>query len=309
MATRCFTPFKVAAVRVTLLDSCGRFEDTACSSISTNGIITIEQTANYEDRVEFYVKNGDGQFCVQRTDPQLLKWIDVTYTFCEVDPELVNFMTGQTVILSDADTPAAIGNSWKTNDASLVNFAFEGWTRVAAQPDCEQGELFGYVIFPWNVEGTMGDVTYENGAANFVVTARTQVGSAWDVGPYSVYSSEATATLGDPLPLLTAIESDEHRRMFTTYLAPPDGACGCIDATPTLAFADTGTLIGTVTIPTEPFDTVLPATVDWGDTNTSVVTTGPTANHTYAIAGTYTVTLRPNDFSAPVFTSAATPIA
>lgn len=309
MATRCFTPFKVLAVRATLLDSCGQPEDSTCSSISSEGIITIEQTANYEDRVEFFVKNGAGRFCVQRTDPQILKWIDVTYTFCDVDPELVNFMTGQTVILSDADTPGAIGNSWRTNDASLVNFALEGWTGVAAQPDCELGELFGYVIFPWNVEGTMSDVTYENGAANFVVTARTQVGSAWGTGPYSVYSSEATATLGDPLPLLTAIEADEHRRMFTTYMGPPEGLCGCIDVTPSLTFADSGTLMGTVTIPTTPFATVLPATVDWGDMSTTVVTVGPTAVHTYGAPGTYTVTLKPNDFSAPVFTSAPTPIA
>lgn len=309
MATRCFTPFKVPAARVTALDSCGQVSTAECSYVATDGIISIAQTGNYEDRVEFFVKNGDGVFCVQRTDPPILKWLDITYTFCNVDPDLVYFMTGQALVMSDADTPEAIGNTWETNNASLVNFAFEGWTRVAAQADCEQGELFGYVIFPWNVEGTMQDVTFENQAANFVVMARTAVGSAWGVGPYSVIRSEAALTLNDPLPLLTSISAQTHRRMFTTYMPPPLTGCGCQDATPVLAFAQGGALEGIATLPTSTQGTLLPATIDWGDTTQTVVTVGPTASHTYAMAGSYTVTYMPNDNSMPRWTSASTPIA
>ncbi len=309
MPTRCFTPFKVAAARVTLLDSCGQPSDAACSYVATDGIISIAQTGNYEDRVEFFVKNGDGVFCVQRTDPPILKWIDLTYTFCNVDPDLVFFTTGQALIMSDADVPEAIGNDWDTNNASLVNFAFEGWTRVAAVADCEDGELFGYIIFPYNVEGTMSDVTYENAAANFVVTARTAVGSNWGVGPYSVIKSEAAATLGDPLPLLTPIGSQNHRRFFTTYMPPPQTGCGCQDATPVLTFTNSGALEGTVTIPVITGQTLLPAIIDWGDSSTTTVTVGPSAVHTYAMAGSYTVTFTPTDTSAPIWESASTPIA
>lgn len=309
MPTRCFTPFKVAAARVTLLDNCGQPSDAECSYVATDGIISIAQTGNYEDRVEFYVKNGDGVFCVQRTDPPILKWLDLTYTFCNVDPDLVFFTTGQSLVMSDADVPVAIGNDWDTNNASLVNFAFEGWTRVAAVADCEDGELFGYVIFPYNVEGTMSDVTYENAAANFVVTARTAVGSNWGVGPYSVIKSEAAATLNDPLPLLTPIGSQNHRRFFTTYMPPPNTGCGCQDATPVLTFTNSGALEGTVTFPVITGQTLLPAIVDWGDTNTTTVTVGTTSVHTYAMAGSYTATFTPTEVSAPVWESASTPIA
>lgn len=309
MTSRCFTPFKVAAVRVTEVDSCGTPVDSECSSVASDGIITIEQTAEYEDRVEFFVKNADGRFCVQRTDAPILKWLNLTLTFCNVDPELVTILTKQSLILSDAASPVAIGNKWKTNDAATVNFAFEGWTRVAAQADCEDGELFGYVLFPWNVEGTMSDVTYENGAANFVVTSRTQVGSNWGAGPYSVYASELVATLGDPMTLPDPVEVDEHRQMFTTYLGPPETACGCIGIDFPLTFADSGVLTGEITIPTSPYADVLPAEVDWGDSTSETVTVGPTATHVYAMAGSYTVTLRPRDFSSAPFVSASTPIA
>ena len=306
MASRCFTPFKVPIARVTALDSCGRVSDAECAQVVTDGIISIAQTGNYEDRVEFYVKNGDGKFCVQRTDPPILKWLDITYTFCDVDPELVFFLTGQALVLNDADDPVAVGNDWETNDADTVFFAFEGWTRVAAQADCDQGELFGYVLFPFNVEGTMSDVTYENQAASFVVTARTAVGNAWGVGPYAVLKSEATLTLNDPLPLLTPVSTSTHRRMITTYMAPPVAGCGCTAVSAPLVFADSGILMGTVTFPT---GAALPATINWGDTSTSTATTGTTLQHTYAMAGTYTVTFVSDDVSGPIYTSAATPIA
>lgn len=307
MATRCFTPFKVPRARVTALTSCGAVSTAVCSSVTTDGVISVAQTGNYEDRVEYYVKNGDGTFCVQRTDPPILKWIDVTYTFCNVDPNLVNFMTGGGLVTDDTDTtPITIGNTWKTNDAATVFFAFEGWTRVAELPTNCTNELYGYILFPYNVEGTMSDLTYEAQAVNFVVTARTAVGSAWGVGPYAVVKSAATTTLNNPLPLLTPITTDTHRLMITTFLPPPTSACGCTDATPDLIFADTGVLIGTVTFPVSGI--TYPVTVNWGDSSTTVVSAGPTSNHTYAMAGTYTVTVVQNTVSGPIWTSAATPV-
>lgn len=308
--TRCFTPFKVPMTRHTLLDSCGTVVQSECSTVATSGIITVEQTGTYEDREEFFVKNADGTFCVQETNAPILKWIQLTLTYCNVDPELVSFLTGQALVLSDADEPVAIGNDWSTNDAATVNFAFEAWTRVANQEDCDV-PLYGYGIWPWMVEGTMGDVTYQNGAANFQVVARTKIGNNWGTGPYSVYQSEATATLGNPGPLLTALPSSLHRRFFTTFEPPPIGGCGCTALPlPVLAFADTGTLIGTVTIPTTPYaDAVLPGTIDWGDSTTTTVTAGTTIPHTYAMAGTYTATFRSKAFSAAPWVSAAVPIA
>lgn len=308
MSSRCFTPFKVPTVRITELDACGTPLVGSCSSVTTDGIITIEQTAEYEDREEFFVKNADGKFCVQRTNAPILKWLNMTYTFCNVDPELVYLLTKQTLILSDAAVPQAIGNTWETNDADLVNFGFEAWTRTAATDDCVT-ELFGYALWPWNVEGTMGDVTYENGTANFVVTSRTNVGSNWGIGPYSVIASEAVATLGNPVQLLTPVTSTEHRRMFTTFLAPPISGCGCGPLSFPLTFADSGVLTGQVTIPTTPYASVLPATIAWGDTTKTTVTTGPTASHVYGIAGSYVATLFPRSFSSQPFVSASTPIA
>ncbi len=296
MATYCFTPFRLPAARLTLLSSCGVVSAAACSSIATTGIITVEQTATIEDRVEAFDKNGDGDFCTQDEIAPILKWIDLTLTFCGVDPQIVNFSTGQALVLDDAETPAAIGNIVKQGDAATVNFGFEGWTRLANQSDCASGANYGYALWPWLIDGMMSDVTYGASTVNFVLTARTKQGSAWGVGPYSVFASRAAATLGNPLPLLTAVSSTEHKRFFVTGMPPPVGACGCISTALTMTAPAAAGLAVTLTLPTG----TAPAYIDWGDTNHTTSAAGPTALHTYSIAGTYIITLKPRTHSSLV---------
>jgi hypothetical protein len=228
MTSTCFTPLKIPRVRVTRLSNCGVVVTGDCSQVVTDGIISVEMTKNYEDREEFFVKNGDGQFCVRETTPPILKWIDLVMTFCNVDPDIVNIMAGEPLVTSDDLAETKIG--WSTEEGSVnnVNFGFEGWTRLSSLGvPCTGGVEFGYVLFPWVIEGTIGDMTLENGVANFVVNARTRANSLWGVGPYNVDLSDNPATLNDPIPLLQPIGSRQHMRMFITRLEPPSPVCGC----------------------------------------------------------------------------------
>lgn len=178
MTSVCFTPFKIPRVRATKLNSCG-LPVTGCSTVVSDGIISVAMTKEYEDREEFFVKNGDGVFCVKETNPPILKWINLELTFCNVDPELVNIMSAEQLVMSDAASPLAIGYSTDEGSAANANFALEGWTRLANNGGvpCSGGVEYGYSLFPWVVEGTVGDITYENGAANFMLSARTHSNS------------------------------------------------------------------------------------------------------------------------------------
>lgn len=305
MASYCFKPIRVPKVRATLLDVCGQpvtGDDGSCASVTTSGVITIEQTAELQDMDDFYEKNADGDFCVEAVYPEILKWYNLTITFCLVDPELVYLVTKQELILSDADTPVAIGNISAQGDIANVNFAFEAWTRLANQSDCGDGVKYGYILWPFVVQGKMGDVTYQNGTANFIVTARTSRDSLWGTGPYTVYKSEATATLGDPKPLLTPVASNEHRRMFVTGLTPPEASCGCTAIPLELSAPVTAGLQVTYTLPTG----IAPAYINWGDGNTTSSAAGPTAQHTYSGAGTYTVQVWPQGTSSAPYLDSVT---
>jgi hypothetical protein len=228
MTTICFTPWKVPKVRVTQLSSCG-VPVTGCSTVVSDGIISIAMTKEYEARQEFFVKNGNGDFCVRETNPPILKWINLVLTFCNVDPELVNIMAAEPVYNNDATSATAIGYSTQEGSAANSNFAFEGWTRLAnnGSVPCTGGVEYGYTLFPWVVEGTVGDVTYENGAANFTVNARTRSGAGWGLGPYFVSYSDNPTGSTTPARLFTPITSIQHSRMFVTRYAPPTAACGC----------------------------------------------------------------------------------
>lgn len=72
MTSRCYTPWKVPKVRATQLNSCGT-PVTGCSTVVTDGIISVAMTKEYEARQEFFVKNGNGDFCVKQTNPPILK--------------------------------------------------------------------------------------------------------------------------------------------------------------------------------------------------------------------------------------------
>lgn len=224
MSSVCFTPWKIPRVRVTKLSSCG-VPLTGCSTVVSDGIISVEMTKEYENREEFFVKNGDGNFCVKETNPPILKWINLVLTFCNVDPEMVNIVSANPLVANDAAVPVNTGYSEEEGAAANVNFAFETWTRLAGVA-CT-GVEFGYMIFPWVVEGTIGDVTYENGAANFILNARTRAGSLWGTGPYYVDYSDNPVGSTTNIPLLTPIGSLQHQRMFITRKPPPTSVCGC----------------------------------------------------------------------------------
>jgi hypothetical protein len=228
MTAVCYTPWKVPIVRATLLNSCGQVVTGACSQVVTDGIISVEMTKQYEDRQEFFVKNGDGNFCVKATNPPILKWLNLTLTFCNVDPELANIMTAEPLVANDAASPVNTGWSTQEGSASAANFALETWTRITnAGVSCTGGQEYGYFIFPWIIEGTVGDMTFQNDTVSFVVNARTSSNSLWGVGPYNIDYSDNPAGSTTPVKLLTPIGSLQHERHFLTRLPPPTAGCGC----------------------------------------------------------------------------------
>jgi hypothetical protein len=197
--------------------------------VTSDGIISVAATKEYEDRQEFFVKNGDGLFCVRETNAPILKWINLVFTFCNVDPELLNIMTGNTLVADDSAAARKTGWNEDENSATLSNFAFEGWTRLTnTGVACTGGAEYGYVLYPFVVQGTVGDITWQNDVVNFIVNARTASNSLWGVGPYFVDLSDNTGTLDQNIKLLTPIGSTTHSRMFITRKAPPDSACGCV---------------------------------------------------------------------------------
>lgn len=310
MAAVCLPLLQFDAVRVTRLDSCGNVVDDGCDMATSESVVTLALTNQNQDRQEYLQLNGKGEICVDETTEPQLRWIEFELTFCDVDPELFNIITGEPLVLSDAAVPLAIG--WDTTQEGPLNsfFALEGWTNTGGDGcDDETGPTYGYFLLPFAVGGQVNGETLENGNINLTVTGRTKRNSPWGLGPYNVRIIEAAGpTLGDPAPLLTAIGATTHKRQFWTKLAPPAGVCGCQDITPeliVLPLVGAAAVVRTMTIPLDADGVPMAGYALWGDASAHVLVAAGTVSitHTYAI-GTYTATFRSLSYSAPTYTSA-----
>lgn len=308
MASDCFSLLRFAAARVTKLTSCGAVVSSACSTAATvGGIITVSMTREVVERQDYTTLDGDGNICIGDTKAEVLKWIPVEITFCRVDPEMLNIMTAEPLVLNDAAAPLAVG--WRTQQGSAANafFAFEGWVRVSGA-DCPEGQpQYGYFLLPFMKEAVIGDVAFENAAVTFTVSGIAVIGSQWGTGPYNIRLALSGPDLGEPQPLLTAIGALDFRHLQLTTMPPPLAGCGCTVLPAPLTVVDPGPgLTADMTIPDL---SLLPAYVDWGDASASqllpVGTTSP-VNHVYAAPGTYVVTFRSVSHSAPTYTGSVT---
>lgn len=218
-------------MRVTRLDGCGAPIEGVCSTVVTEGFVSVAMTANSEEPEEVTVTNAGGKVCVKDPLPPEFTGFGVEITFCEVDPDLYEIVTGQTVVMSSDTVPVPVGFQVGTDvDLSASGFALELWSTVPGQACTGAGGNFGYILLPFVQGGIIGDFTIENAAVSFVITgANSKDGNSWGVGPYNVVMGGVDGTV--PSPLKTAIGPYKHLHVERTTLAPPEATDGCVDLT------------------------------------------------------------------------------
>lgn len=227
MASKCISLVRGLAMRATRLDGCGRVVASGCSSIASDGFVSVEVTANSEEGEAISVTNAAGKICAQDAATPTLTGFGITVTFCQVDPELYAMITGQSVVY---DTNGdAVGFRVDTSvDPSKSGFALELWSRVPSQA-CDTEDVnaqgsFGYMLFPFVQGGILGDFTLENAEVTFSIqNAATKDGGSWGVGPYNVVPGVG----GVAGPLLEPMSPTEPFHMQWTSIAPPEPGCQC----------------------------------------------------------------------------------
>lgn len=234
MARNAFPVVKGKALRFTKVGNCGLPIEGEANSIVTDGFITVQLTKVTADAEDLEQKNANGNVCVaDRTAPEL-KWFEVTLTLCNVDPELLPFLTNDPVVLDYLDNPVGFRSAKSVRIDTGA--AMEVWSGVGGS-DCVEptddsifesaaatgGASYGYFLTPWLKEGTIGDIEIGASVMNLTITAITGNPAAWGRGPYDVVEVEA----GVAGRLLTPMGADNHLHVQKTPIAPPqptDGA-------------------------------------------------------------------------------------
>lgn len=220
---KCFSLIRGNAMRVTALDGCGRLVSAGCSSVVSDGFVSVAYTAQTDTGDAINVKKANGKTCVNDTPAPTITGFGVEIAFCEVDPLLYTLLTGNPAIY-DTDG-VAVGFAVDGDvDVSLTGFALEVWSSVPGVACGASGGSYGYTLSPFLQGGVIGDFTIENGAVTFTVTgAQTKTGNAWGQGPYDVVPDE-TGTAG---PLLEPIPTSRFLHVQWTSIAPPEPGCSC----------------------------------------------------------------------------------
>lgn len=228
MPTECAGLARGRMLRLTRLDECGNVVEGLVSTLVTTGFILVTDTANYQDPEDITQPNANGDLCVDDQSDPALRWLDLEIQLCVVDPDAINLITGDPVVVDD-DTP--VNNVGYRIDAGLTgsaNFALELWSGVPNQA-CAPGGFatYGYHLYPWVKQATWGERSVANGAYTITITARTQAGSPWGVGPYDIRrDSTVPATLE---PLLTPIGADQHYHYELADAPLPTPGCGAVE--------------------------------------------------------------------------------
>lgn len=223
MPTQCWNSVRGRRLRATRVDECGIPVAGDCGQVVTDGFINIDFSPEIAEGEEVEVRKADGTLCVSDVGCPELKYINIEAHFCQVDPDLFSLLTGyETVLDWQGD---AVGNRISSEVQCDSGVALELWSDIpGATCGVTGAKPYGYFLLPFVKQGIIGDFKVENDAAEFVITARTEVGSGWGVGPYNVDPVDAANTAG---PLLTPIGPKDHMDLHLSTIPPPEAVCGC----------------------------------------------------------------------------------
>lgn len=234
MSKNAFPVVKGRAMRLTKVGNCALPIAGESSTLVTEGFVTVALTKVNKDAEDLEQQDAQGRVCVADRTPPELKWFEVTTTFCNVDPELLPFLTNDPVVLDYLDRPVGFRSSKQVRVDSGA--ALEVWSGVGGS-DCVEpeddsifdsaaatgGTSYGYFLLPWIKEAVIGDIEIGASVLNLTITGITGAPSAWGRGPYDVVEESA----GVAGRLLTPMAADNHLHVEKTPIAPPaptDGA-------------------------------------------------------------------------------------
>lgn len=187
MPSTCFTPIKARVARVIRLDVCGDPATGSSDSIVFDGFTSISASPEYEEGEEFVVKNANGELCINEKDANALKRIGLEITFCCLDAEVIQILTGEDLIVTGGLQP---NTGVRFGEGLLeARFSLEVWQPLAGQPCSAEGEeQFVYWAFPNVGNAMVSDFNFTNGPLEFTISADTRAASPnWT----TVYAEDA----------------------------------------------------------------------------------------------------------------------
>jgi hypothetical protein len=220
--TKTLKSIKGRRLRITRLSPTGDPVAGACSSVVTDGFISVAVSQEVQDGDEITQPNAWGDNCINDKSADLVKWVNVTMSFCLVNPDILDIVAGGNPLATGtAPNQTFIGASFGPA-TNTDRFAIEVWTKKVNDAIVSPTE-WGYLVVPNIQNGRIdGDITIENGALTLgMVGQGVEATSDWGVGPY----------LDNPLLVTAGMPVGDQFALVTTTVQPPAVTAGCAAVT------------------------------------------------------------------------------
>lgn len=221
--SQCATPIKGTHYRIVKLDVCGNpVTGTGSMQVISKGFVQVQMEPQYEDGEEFFERTADGTPCVNQKDDPVLKRMQLTIDFCEINTTGIAYLSSARELTVNAagvtGTGFAVAEGQPTNRYSL-----EVWQKVAGASACDATGAQRYIYNAWpNCGATkFGTYTVQNARSTLQIMSETTAGSTtatigWLRGPDGATSW---------LPTGDTLGTGEHWLWNVTTVAPPSVQC------------------------------------------------------------------------------------
>lgn len=219
----CVTPIKGTHYRIVKLDVCGNpVTGTGSMQIVSKGFVQVQMEPQYEDGEEFFERTADGTPCVNQKDDPVLKRMQLTIDFCEINSTGTAYLSSARELTVNA--AGVTGSGFAVAEGQPTNrYSLEVWQKVAGSSACDATGAQRYIYNAWPNCGAskFGTYTVENARSTLQVMSETQAGSTsatigWLRGPDGVNSW---------LPTGDTLGAGEHWLWNVTTTAPPAPNC------------------------------------------------------------------------------------
>lgn len=207
----CLGSIKAVALRAGRLAASGAPSAGATNMYTSSSLIELGMAIQVDQGTERQVKNGSGDICQILREPDKIKGLDLTMQLCELDAELLEMLTGATIITSGGSTighmAPAVGGQANPNGVSLEAWSW-GWDGAARAGDAIADPVFLHWVFPLT-RFTLGTITLNEDFMNIPLTGKVEENPSIGTGPnndlpaalaagrlYSVYET-ATVPAGN----------------------------------------------------------------------------------------------------------------
>jgi hypothetical protein len=214
MATQILKSIKGKTVRLTRLDSCGVVIEGSCTTVVSDCFVSVTLSGEFEAGDEYIQKNAWGELCINDKDPDILKRVNVSIAFAEINPDALDILTAANPVVSGGNT---IGSTWSAEPNESA-FALEVWTKRTGVDCTGSDPEYGYFVIPFVRNGKIdGDLAIENGTLTMTVMGEGfPAPASWASSPYT------------PNPFVQPFPAGDLFGMVVTTAQPPSDSGGCI---------------------------------------------------------------------------------